>query len=356
MNPSAIPNYAFFTPNLLDDGHNENHVTSDAWLSTFVNTWFLNQSFMKSSVLFITYDEGTLSIGYTADGVTLKGGAVPFYAISPYTVGVASLPNHPYTTPSGQYNLLSTTEWLLGLGTTGNYDNPYGPFPVMGGLFNFSDSRPFPAAPAYQWKNLTSESPTAPSARAQASEVYDAADQYVLLFGGHNASPTGQFSDTWTYQSGVWTKLSPLPHPSARRGSMITYDPDCGCVVLYGGTHTTTYLNDTWTYKAGVWTNITATLGPTGPPRIRSASLTFDAADNELVMFGGHVGVGLNISTYGFLNQTWVLAGALSGHWTLVRPVGPTPGPSAEPNMVYDPAIGKVVLMRSEERRVGKEC
>ncbi|MGD0251017.1 MAG: alkaline phosphatase family protein, partial [Thermoplasmata archaeon] len=281
--PSAIPNYAFFTPNLMDNGHNENHVTADAWLSTFVNTWFLNRSFMKNSVLFITYDEGTLNNGYTAGNVTTVGGQIPFYVISPYTVGFHTLPNNPFTIDSTQYNLLSTTEWLLGLGSTGNHDGT-SYFPAMKGLFNFNDTQTFPVPPAYQWTNLTSESPTAPSARAQAAEVYDPADGYILLFGGHNASPTGQFSDTWTYQNGIWTQLHPSTHPTARRGAMITYDTDCGCAVLYGGTHGTTYLNDTWTYKAGVWTNITGTLGPSGVPQIRSAGMAFDAVNNEIVL------------------------------------------------------------------------
>jgi hypothetical protein len=79
--------------------------------------------------------------------------------------------------------------------------------------------------------------------------------------------------------------------------------------------------------------------------------MAFDAVNNEIVLFGGHIGVGLNISTYGFLNQTWVLPGNLSGAWTLLHQKTPGPGPSGEPNMVYDPAIGKVVLMGGYNNR-----
>jgi hypothetical protein len=343
-NPSAIPNYAFFTPNLLNNGHNDNHYIADTWLSVFLNTWFLDRAFMADSVIFITYDEGTLNVGYTADGVTMDGGAVPFYAVSPYTVGVHTFPNNPYTVNSSAISILSTTEWLLGLGTTGNYDNPTGYFPAMKGLFNFNDTQPFPPPLAYEWTNLTSQSPTAPSPRAQAAETYDAADGYILLFGGHNASASGDYSDTWTWQNGVWTQLHPATHPSSRRGASITYDPDCACVVLTGGSHSGTYLNDTWTYKGGVWTNITATLGASKMPPLRSASLVFDVQNNELVLFGGHQGAGLHISTYLFMNQTWLLPGSLSGAWTLLHPKGPSPGADAEAAMVWDPQIDAVLL------------
>jgi phosphoesterase family protein/carboxypeptidase family protein/fibronectin type III domain protein len=342
--PGAIPNYAFFAPNLDDNGYSELHVYSDAWLGSFVNTWFLDRSFMQSSVLFITYDEGNSDAGYVVNGVTLHGGNVPFYAISPYTLGVRTNPTNPYPTNSSHYNLLSTTEWLLGLGTTGNYDNQSGYFPAMKGLFNFNDTAVFPPLLSYQWTNLTSASPTAPSPRAQAAEVYDAANGSVLLFGGHNASESGEFSDTWTWQNGVWTQLHPTTHPSSRRGAAITYDPDCGCAVLIGGSHSGAYLNDTWTFKAGVWTNITATLGNSGVLALRSASLAYDPENDELVLFGGHQGAGLNISTYLFMNQTWLLPGDLVGAWALLHPTSPSPGAGAEAGMVWDPSLHAVVL------------
>ncbi len=336
--PSAIPNYAFFVPNLLDDGHNENHNYSDAWLASFVYTWFLSQAFMSDSVLFIVYDEGTLNSGYTTDGVTMKGGAVPLFVISPYSIGgVDTSENKTYTNDSSQYSLLSTTEWLLGLGSTGNYDGT-SYFPAMKGLFNFAAAREYPV-PAYTWTNVTGNGP-APSPRAQAAETYDAADGYVLLFGGHNS--LNQFSDTWTYQHGIWTKIKTTGSPSARRGAAITYDSSCACAILFGGSTTTKYHSDTWEYKAGVWTNITTLVGT--PAALRSSSLAYDAATGQLVLFGGHVGVGLDPKTYGFVNTTYVMPADLSSGWVLTTQTGASPAPRAEANMVYDPSLGEVVM------------
>lgn len=338
--PAAIPNYALFVPNLIDNGHNSNHNVSDLWLANFVNDWFLNRSFMSDSVLFITFDEGTLNNGYTTDGITLNGGNVYVAAISPYSVGVAPS-SKPLTLQSAQYSLLTTTEWLLNLGSTGNYDNATY-FPPLTGLFSFPVARAFPPPP-YAWTQIVS-SPM-PGARAEPAMAYDAADGYVLFFGGHNS--TAMMSDTWTYQNGVWTQLSILAphHPTARRGSMMSYDPACGCVILFGGTSTTGSQNDTWAYSAGTWTNITSLVGA-GPPARRIGGMDYDAASNELVLFGGHNGSGSKATSYAYFNDTWVLAGdpLTGGRWVQDLSSPATPPPRAEPMLAYDPTTQAVIL------------
>ena len=59
--------------------------------------------------------------------------------------------------------------------------------------------------------------------------AYDAADGYVLLFGG---SPQ---SDTWEFQAGVWTKLFPSRSPAPRSATSIVYDVADSSVLLFGG-------------------------------------------------------------------------------------------------------------------------
>ncbi|MGC2289834.1 MAG: kelch repeat-containing protein [Thermoplasmata archaeon] len=343
-NPAAAPNYAFFVPDLADDSDNLNHNSSDSWLAQFVYTDFLRQPFMADSVLFITYAEGTLATDQPIGTPPLyfAGGAVPLFVISPYSVGGPDTwLNGSYTSLSSPYSLLNTTEWLLGLGTTGNgnYDGEPG-FTAMTGLFNFTVAHRMPV-PAYNW-TLVSSSPNSPSPRSGSAVTYDARDGYVLLFGGQNS--TGELNDTWSYQNGTWAKVASASGPSPRAGAAMAYDLNCQCAVLYGGRSGNQTYSDTWTYQDGVWTNLTSQVG-TAPGILAWASLAYDAETGQLVLFGGgYGGVGTNASTYSYVNATWLLAGNLSGTWTPTIPTGPSPEPRDETSLVYDPSLKDLVL------------
>ncbi len=135
------------------------------------------------------------------------------------------------------------------------------------------------------WINVTR--PIAPSARAEPNLVYDAADRYVLLYGG------GGLNDTWTFVNGVWTEL-PLSTAPSDQGtySSMAYDPSTGYVVLFGGQplrcpgcmNPDPSVNFTWKYVGGTWSNITRTVGPS--PR-SEAALVYDPSAKALVLFGG---------------------------------------------------------------------
>ena len=123
----TIPNYALFTPNLKDDGHDTSVATADAWLKGWLSP-LLNASFFNSSVFFITYDESVNdNSGY--NGTT--GGNVFFAAVSPYAKTAFNL-----TANASHYSLLSTVEWLLGVGGTGHNDST-SKFPALKQLFKF---------------------------------------------------------------------------------------------------------------------------------------------------------------------------------------------------------------------------
>jgi hypothetical protein len=121
----AVPNYAFITPNILDDGHNTNVSYADSWLKGWLSP-LLNDSFARSTVFFIVYDESAGdNTGY--DG--LVGGKVYFAAVGP-----AVRANSTISINTSHYNLLTTTEWLLGLGNLGRNDSGTS-FPPMTSLF-----------------------------------------------------------------------------------------------------------------------------------------------------------------------------------------------------------------------------
>lgn len=127
---NTVPNYVFYTPNLYDDGHNSNVEFADAWLKAWLSP-LLNDSFFQSSVFLITYDEGANDAGYNGTA----GGNVYFVAVSPYARMHSTLAEN-----ESHYDMLTTVEWLLGLGTTGQLNDNVTLWPAMTSLFSFTSS------------------------------------------------------------------------------------------------------------------------------------------------------------------------------------------------------------------------
>ncbi|HKV89797.1 MAG TPA: hypothetical protein VJQ43_01195, partial [Thermoplasmata archaeon] len=120
--------------------------------------------------------------------------------------------------------------------------------------------------------------------------TYDAADGYVLEFGGATTN-----NATWKYLHGTWTNITASVgvSPPTRYYPSLTYDPSLGAAVLFGGFNVNVpsggpspYRNDTWEFKNGSWTNVTSHAGP-APPARWEAGLAYDANDSSLVLFGG---------------------------------------------------------------------
>lgn len=166
------------------------------------------------------------------------------------------------------------------------------------------------------WLNLTpSPFPTSyPDSREGASLAYDPDSHSVLLFGG--AGPAGLYQDTWSWTAGTWTELiagagcTPATCPSPRAGAGMTYDAADQEMVLFGGLVAQSYpgvvSGDTWVFTNGAWRNVTGSVGAAPPPRY-DLSLTFDSGDNYVLLFGG-----ANASFVPFAD-TWTFRG---GAWT----------------------------------------
>ncbi|MCI4321796.1 MAG: alkaline phosphatase family protein [Thermoplasmata archaeon] len=122
----VYPNYNLVVPNRTHDGHDTNASVADSWLRSFLSP-LVNASIFRTSVFFITYDEGTTNLGESNS--TTGGGHVYFAAVSPY-----SITGFNSTQQYSDYNVLTTTEWLLGLGHTGHHDN-WATYPPMKDLF-----------------------------------------------------------------------------------------------------------------------------------------------------------------------------------------------------------------------------
>lgn len=194
--------------------------------------------------------------------------------------------------------------------------------------------------PRDTWTELT-DLTTAPSPRTEAAMSTDSEDDEVVLFGGCSAWSAGNNcahvqGDTWTFADGAWTNITSTltVSPPARWDASMVDDPATGYLLLFGGDNGagTLAYNDTWSFHAGVWTNLTATAGHAPSPR-GGAAMVYDAADHEVVLYGGG-------SPSGDLADTWTFIG---GKWTEISPAT-SPGTRCCSAVAYDAQVAEVVL------------
>ncbi|HZY93096.1 MAG TPA: hypothetical protein VFG07_10050 [Thermoplasmata archaeon] len=185
------------------------------------------------------------------------------------------------------------------------------------------------------WSALTSRQTHAPSPRFGPSLAYDAADRYLVLFGGVG------LGDTWKFSGGRWTQLlagSPTG-PSVRYGGLMAYDAALGKVVLIGGQGSWRPGHNraiTWTYHAGLWTALNVSSPPGAQTSLYAPwnCLDYDAG------LGGLVMVTINPGGLGAPAQTW----EFNGTWQqLALPREPTALNVSV--CTSDPRFGGVVLI-----------
>jgi hypothetical protein len=160
-----------------------------------------------------------------------------------------------------------------------------------------------------------------PSARWDYMMCYDEHRQRTLLFGGNYGNKV--FGDTWEWDGVAWS-LRATTGPRARRASAMAYDPVRQRVVLYGGFTNAGSVADTWEWDGSTWA-LAATTGPTPPaPRV---SMAYSALHQGIVLFGDLAG------------RCWKWDGV---SWTPLTPTGPAPHGTA--TLAYDAARGELLL------------
>jgi hypothetical protein len=174
-----------------------------------------------------------------------------------------------------------------------------------------------------------------PPARSSAAIAYDGAARQVVLFGGLVSARRG-LNDTWTWNGTRWTKRHPATSPSIRDGSATTYDAAARQVVLFGGASSSSrVLRDTWTWNGSTWTRRHPKVSP---PARTAASMTYDTATGTAVLFGGLApGPGSRVRVLG---DTWTWNGT---SWTRRHPRVSPPARFGA-SMAYDTATGDLVL------------
>ncbi|MEK9180208.1 MAG: kelch repeat-containing protein [Patescibacteria group bacterium] len=211
--------------------------------------------------------------------------------------------------------------------TTMAYDKARGQVVMFGGGGGtvYSDTWVWDGVNWYE-KNVTG-----PQARVHASMAYDAARGQVVLFGGSVGSPS-PLGDTWVWDGITWTQKFPTTIPPVRSHARMVYDEVRQQTVLFGGWNGTTYANDTWVWDGNNWTQKFSTNAP--PPRT-DYGLAYNAHTQRVVLFGGILFPSNPVD-----NATWEWDGA---NWMQVVT---TSSPSGRGGlaMTYDAARNQIVL------------
>jgi len=211
---------------------------------------------------------------------------------------------------------------------------------LVGGYGGFSNTTQTWLFKNGQWSDITSNVTGAPAPRWAGGLVYDAADGYLLLFGGRDA--TTWYNDTWTFNGTTWSNLGLAHSPATRAYFTMVYDPTDAYVVVFSGgcwcgpAGARIVYNDTWTYAGGAWTNITATLSA-APPLLAFYPGAWDAHDGYMIVFGGN-----DYGACGGGNLTWTFVGGVWTNRTTASNAPPSMGGNAA--FAYDPIAGEVVF------------
>jgi hypothetical protein len=316
------------------DAHITSSYLSDTWLFR-KGTW--------SPVSTPAHPSGRYQPGFTYDatrhqlllfgGETFTGTAQDTWAFD--ATGWHQL--HPNHAPNARYGAAlsyhpGTRQDVLfgGMGDTGA-----GTFGYLGDTWTWTGS---------DW----AQAPTiiAPSAR-WAPVVAQASPAQLILFGGYSDSRTPNvthktlqgLTDTWGWDGSQWTQLRPQASPPGRFQATMAYDPALGAPVLVAGCCNPAggFLDDTWSWQTSpgaggspTWVRHQRASAP--DPRV-GATMVYDRAGRDLLLFGGFGGDG-------FLGDTWTGTGA-----TWSRPVLTTSPPARYGAVAtYDEARGAVVL------------
>ena len=184
---------------------------------------------------------------------------------------------------------------------------------------------------------------TGPPVQGNAAMAYDAGAGDVVLFGGCCGSGDSVLGDTWTWNGTTWTQQHPATSPPAREYAVMAYDAATGDVVLFGGNNSNTSthaLGGTWTWDGATWTRQHPAIHP---PARGFAAMAYDAATGNVVLFSGDS----NDSTQIF-GGTWTWDGTT---WTRQHPAT-HPQARYGASMAYDAATGNVVLFGGEGRQL----
>jgi len=188
-----------------------------------------------------------------------------------------------------------------------------------------------------------------PAARISSAAAYDSLHSEFVLFGGRvqKAAPAACSpgaapatlkneyfcADTWVCVGDVCTQKSPAHSPSPREGHAMVFDAAHNQIVLFGGTAASSSapLNDTWLWDGSTWKQA---LPAHNPPARLWHSMAYDPVHRQVLLFGGDAGTQ-------FLNDTWIWNGT---DWQQAAAQTTPPALRTNAGLDYDPVTDSMVL------------
>jgi len=137
--------------------------------------------------------------------------------------------------------------------------------------------------------------------------AYAEAQQTVVLFSGESFGKRVGFllNDTWIWNGTQWSNQSLPVSPSPRVGATMIYDPANLQLVLFGGTSGNSVYGDTWIWDGHQWQQH---LPKVSPPARAWATMVYAISLQQAILVGGS-SVSTNPAISG-LNDTWQWDGA----------------------------------------------
>ncbi len=223
-------------------------------------------------------------------------------------------------------------------------EDPVTEWPIAVSL-NGSQSEPDAPSSTWTWDGTTWQMVAtvhSPQAASPAAIAIDPQTNQLVLT-GPSRQPGSSSNQTWTWNGEDWSLLEPglgAPIPAAAVDDNVD-----GVMETFGWAANATAARPihVWAWTgANSWVRLAdgmdaAMINGSDPPPGGPASTAYDAADHQLVAFGGIDDSGRPVlDTWTFDGSTW------ARHATSAHP--PAPGP-----MVYDPFNGTVVLVVNAE-------
>ncbi len=268
-------------------------------------------------------------------------------------------------TPSGAPPVART-------GTTGVYDPTSNRMIVFGGRDANGNNRNDVWALTHangegatgQWIRFIPNGTTgSPPARSGHSAVYDSVNNRMIIFGGCSANCAPVLSDVWvlTNANGIggtpaWTQLSPGYGPAARANSAAAYDAADNQLIIFGGQDGSadpcSTFTDVWVLTTAnglgdyppTWSLPFDLEGPYGPPGQNGASSAYDTTTNVMSVFGG---TGMVNGICQATNALWQLTNVGSPYWgNVIIPGGAPTSPAARSfgSAAYDASGGRMLM------------
>lgn len=248
----TMPSYSLIVANQTNDAHTlcpgpswETRVNcGDAWLHSFLSP-ILNGSsaWARSTAFLLAYDEANLTDTRGLNGAT--GGGIVYAA----AVGDCATPHYTTNVPYSTFSLLTTTEWLLGLGHTGHHDS-WSSYPPMESMFQ----NPACGTTAGNVSLSTSAAPSYEGTASPASGSYASGSSVTL-----GETPTAGDGFLGWAGTGLGSYSGPAPTPTVTLGGDVTEVADFG--PLYPVTFTETGLSTGTSWSVSLGTSFLASTG-----------------------------------------------------------------------------------------------